>query len=272
MRKMLPLILALSVAAAPAIAQQQKQAEKNPDWLVGLGAGAVVAPAFEGSDQYNLMIFPDIRVSYKDKFFASVPEGIGYNVINSNGWRAGPIGKIRWGREESGGSPWRVAGTETNALRGLGDVDTGFEAGAFAEYTYMQQYAAKVEVRQGMGAHEGVIADASLAYKGKYNDIGYSIGPRMTWASEDYHDTYFGINAAQSARSGLATYDADAGIVSYGVGGFASIPITHQLRGALFAGYDHLGNEPSDSPLVSERGSEHQFMTGASLTYMFGFE
>lgn len=270
MRKMLPLLLALSLAASPAFGQQQ-QKKKDPDWLVGIGAAAVVAPAFEGSEDYNLMAFPNISVTYKDDFFASVYDGIGYNVINSNGWRAGPIGKIRWGRDEEGGSPWRVAGTETDALRGLGDVDTGFEAGVFGEYTWRQHLVTKIEVRQGMGAHEGVVADAGVSYKNKYGDVGYSFGPRMTWASEDYHDTYFGIDAGQSARSGLAQYDAESGIVSYGVGGSATMPITEQLHGALFAGYDHMGDEPSDSPLISERGSEHQFMTGASVTYFFGF-
>jgi outer membrane scaffolding protein for murein synthesis (MipA/OmpV family) len=273
MRNFVPLCLALSVAVSPAYAQQNNKAasKETPDWLISIGAGAVMAPAFEGSDDYNMMLFPDVRVTYKDRFFASVADGIGYNVINSHGWRAGPIGRIRWAREEDGGSPWRVAGTETNALSGLGDVDTGFEAGVFGEYTWQQHYAAKLEVRQGMAAHDAVIADVSLAYKNTYGNIGYSIGPRLTWASEDYHQTYFGIDAAQSARSGLAQYDADSGIVSYGVGGFAAIPLGEQWRGNLFAGYDHMGNEPSDSPLINERGSEHQFMTGASVTYTFGF-
>lgn len=268
MKKMLPLMFITAMAAGAAQAQESKP---QPDWLIGIGGGAIVAPAYEGSKEYNLMVVPDIRVSYKDKFFASVPEGIGYNVINSNGWRAGPIGKIHWGREEEGGSPWRIAGGDTTALRGLGDVDMTFEAGGFAEYTYMQHYATRVELRQGLGGHEGMVADVGLSYKNRYGDIGYSVGPRLKWASEDYNQTFFGVNAAQSARSGLATYDADGGIVSYGIGGFASVPITEQLRASLFAGYDHMGDEAGDSPLVSERGSDHQFMSGASITYMFGF-
>lgn len=271
MRKTFPLLLTLVLAASPAVAQPQ-QKQQTPDWLIGIGGGAVVAPAFEGSNDYNLMLVPDVRVSYKDTFFASVPEGIGYNLVNRHGWRAGPVGKIRWGREEDGGSPWRVAGDDTTALRGLGDVDTGFEAGAFVEYTHAGQYAAKLELRQGMIAHEGVVADASLMYKNRAGEVGYSVGPRLTWASEDYHQTYFGVDAGQSARSGLAQHDADAGIVSYGLAGFASMPISGQLRGNLFAGYDHMGSEPADSPLIRERGSEHQFMTGASITYMFGFD
>ncbi|MCH2547353.1 MAG: MipA/OmpV family protein [Alphaproteobacteria bacterium] len=275
MRATLFVLTILALTASPAIAQQyatqQKPAKEKPDWLVGLGAGAVVAPAFEGSNDYNLMIFPDVRVTYKDKFFASVPEGIGYNVINQNGWRAGPIGKIRWGREEDGGSPWRVAGPETSALRGLGDVDTGFEMGVFGEYTWQHHYATKLELRRGVGAHEAYIVDVDMKYKNKYGDIGYAVGPRLTWASEDYHDTYFGVNAAQSARSGLVRYNPDSGVVSYGLSGFATMPITEQLRGNLFAGYDLMGSEPSDSPLIDQRGSEHQFMTGVGVTYYFGF-
>lgn len=266
----LSLAVLLSVVAVPAVAQSGGK-KPQPDWLIGVGAAGLVAPAFEGANDYNLMAVPDIRVSYKDKFFASVPEGIGYNVINSNGWRAGPIGKVHWGREEDGGSPWRVAGTESTALRGLGDVDATFEAGGFVEYTWREHYATKAELRQGVNGHEGLVGELGFSYKDRYGDIGYSFGPRLKWASEDYNQTFFGINATQSARSGLATYDADAGLVSYGVGGFASMPLGEQLRASLFAGYDHLGDEAADSPLVTERGSEHQLMGGASITYFFGF-
>lgn len=260
-----------AACATTTVAAQDNTQEKQPDWLIGVGAGALIAPAFEGSDDYNLMAIPDIRVSYKDKFFASVPEGIGYNVINNNGWRAGPIGKVHWGREEDGGSPWRVAGTETTSLRGLGDVDATFEAGGFVEYTWQEHYATKLELRQGMGGHEGLVGEAGISYKDRYGDIGYAIGPRLKWASEDYNQTFFGIDAGQSARSGLATYEADAGLVSYGIGGVASMPLTEQLRLSMIAGYDHMGEEAADSPLIDQRGSEHQFMAGASVVYMFGF-
>lgn len=53
-----------------------------------------------GSKNLSLSLFPDLRVTYRDVFFASVLEGVGLNLINDSGWRAGPLVKLRFGRDE----------------------------------------------------------------------------------------------------------------------------------------------------------------------------
>lgn len=114
-----------------------------------------------------LSIFPDVRINYGDEIFASVPEGIGWNVINGDGWKAGPIAKLRFGRDEDGfGSPFAVV-ANSDALVGLGDVDAAAEVGGFAEKRFgaAEQWSARVEIRHGFGGHEGVLGDASLSYR-----------------------------------------------------------------------------------------------------------
>jgi outer membrane scaffolding protein for murein synthesis (MipA/OmpV family) len=244
------------------------------DLTITIGAAPIYAPVFQGSKDYGLSIFPDLRVNYKDDFFASVPDGIGYNVINGGGFKIGPLAKVRFGRrEDTGGSPFLISGA-TNGLRGLGDVDTAIELGGFAQYTY-EKKRARVEVRHGYGGHEGLIGDVSLNYGNTYTGFGppilYSLGPRATIADADYNNTYFGINQTQSINSGLARYSADSGLVSYGVGAFALLPLTDSVSVSTFAGYDRLGAEVTDSSLIKERGSKNQFVTGMSLSYKFGY-
>lgn len=237
-------------------------------WAVTVGAAPVVSPVFQGSKDYGASIFPDLRVNYGDVFFASVPDGIGYNWYNKDGWKLGPLAKVRFGREEqTGGSPFLIAG-DSNALRGLGNVETAAELGGFMQYanSYVRT---RLELRQGFGGHQGVVADAGISYLGRSGPVGFSFGPRLSYASADYMNTYFGINGGQSARSGLAAYHAQGGLSSYGVGGSATMPFTGGTALTLFAGYDRLGQEPSDSPLVRQRGSANQFSIGLAVGYRF---
>lgn len=97
-------------------------ARKN--WTIRIGAGAILSPAFVGSRSYQLMAVPALNVTYRDTFFASVEDGVGYAVISQHGWRAGPIAKIEFGRKEDGDKPFRIAGGKTSALHGLGNVAT----------------------------------------------------------------------------------------------------------------------------------------------------
>lgn len=259
----------IAISATNASAQSRRPA--SSDWNVSVGLAPVYSPVFEGSDDYALSVFPDLRVRYKDDFFASVPEGMGYNIINEDGIKAGPLVKIRFGRsEEDGGSPFLVTG-ESRALRGLGDVSTAGEAGGFFQYT-AHSLSLRTELRQGFGGHTGWLWDNSLNYNGNSGPVRYSFGPRLSFAGQDYVNTYFGIDANQSARSGLGTYRNDGGLASYGFGASAMIPVSDTISVTAFTGYTRLADNLADSPLVRSRGSANQFTLGLGVGYRFNPE
>lgn len=260
--------VALSVGTTASVWAERASAPEPTDWAVGVGAAAIVAPAFEGSRNTNIMLVPDVRVTYRDTFFASVPEGVGYKVINTPAWEVGPLAKLSMGRDEDGKSPF-LLNDETTALRGMGDVDAAPELGGFAQYNY-GRLAPRLEVRQALGGHEGMVAEARLNYTDNAGPVVFSFGPRAKWASENYTQTYFGVNAAQSARTGLARYTADGGLVSYGVGGMARMPIAKNVAVTGFAGYDHMGEAATDSSFIKARGESDQIMVGAGVSYKFG--
>lgn len=243
------------------------------DWKFTVGVGTVYTPAFTGSKDYQALAFPDLKVEYKDRFFASLFEGVGYNVVNNDSWRAGPIMKFDFGRTEDDDNPFRIAGDKTKALKGLGDVDASVELGGFVEYSF-GPFSTSLELRQGIGGHEGLIGETDFNYKGFAGLFGksvmYSFGPKLTFADSNYNEAYFGITQAQSAKSGLAQYSAGSGLVSYGVSAFAMMPVSDSVSLGVFGGYDRLASEVADSPLVKERGDENQFTGGLRLTYEFG--
>lgn len=257
----------------PNLSVAQPADDQNKDWTFSVGAASLLTPAYQGSDNYAVMAVPDLRLKYKNRFFASIPEGVGYNILardpGQSGWKVGPITKIQFSRDENGQGPFIITG-ETNDLDGMGEVDTAFEVGGFIDYQW-QKLQTRLEVRQGFGGHEGVVADLELNYRGRLGDGFFAVGPRMTWASADYNQTYFGVDATQAAATGLAQYNAGSGIASYGVGGFALIPLRDKVTLTAFAGYDRLADEVADSSFIRERGTANQLTVGLGVSYAFNF-
>lgn len=248
----------------------------NEGWRFMVGAGALVSPAFLGSDEYQVATLPSIRVQYGEKFFASVEEGIRYNIIDNNGFIAGPIGRYMFPREEeNGGNPFVISGGDITGLQGLGDVDGTFELGGFLQYG-KREFNVRAELRQGLGGHEGMVADLSanlnlpliMDFKNG-RPLILSFGPRATIVDDNYNQAYFGINSVQSANSGLNQYNAKAGLLSYGLGATTIIPVSDRVTSTLFMNYTRLAGDAADSPIVQERGSENQFVAGLFFSYQF---
>ena len=258
------------------LANAPKDAEPQRDWQFRVGVGVVYGPAFLGSDDYQLRAGPNVEIRYRDRFFLSVIDGAGFDLIKTENFRAGPVVKYQQERGEDGDSSFRIAGRRTDALRGLGDVSATAEAGGYVQYQF-GDFAAKAEVRRGIGGHEGTIAELGARYTTgltgiSFNErpVTFSIGPRATIVDDSYNQAYFGIDAEQAARSGLARYDAGGGLLPDGVGGSLIVSVSGSLSAALIGGFDRLSGDASESPLVRERGSRSQATVGVGLTYRFG--
>ena len=284
------LYLPILLLAAPAIAQQgpapgvptsieaarQLRPPAPKPWTITLGVAPIVAPVWQGSRDTGLSIFPDLRVNYRDDLFLSVPDGLGWNAVNQDGWKLGPLAKLRFGRrQDRGGSPFLVAGGST-ALRGMGDVDLAGEFGGFAQKSLLAgKLRLRAEVRQGTGGHDGVVADTNISWNDRKRDMSllWSAGVRATWANSDYTNVYFGVNAAQALATGLPAYRTGSGLVSAGVTASLIKPIgKFGKAGAinLFTSYDRLGDVVTNSSLIRQRGQRDQVAVGIAYGVRFG--
>ncbi len=242
-------------------------------WNVSVGGGLIVAPAFVGARTYSLLAVPDIRVTYKDLFFANVRDGIGYALVNVGGWRIGPVVSYAFSRsEKKGGSIFQVAGSGTSALQGMGDVDGTVSLGGFVEYS-LKPYKIQLHLHKGVTGHEGFTAEGRAGYGGvlTYNGppVIYSFGPHIKFGDQKFTNAYWGISPEQSARTGLEQYHAAAGITAYGVNAFVLMPLTKAVSISAIAGFDRLAPVVADSPLVRVRGSVNQAMGGLFVNYGF---
>lgn len=259
------LLAALFSVSTSAFAQAPAIAPPHRDWRLSLGGSVGFVPNYEGSSNYEVRALPHVDASYKDVVFV---RGLaaGANLLNirgprpGDGLRMGPILRYRFGREED----------DDAALRGLGDMDGAVEAGAFVSYSAGSLLADLTVAKDVADGHDGVLADAGIAWRA-------TISPRMrgsvrasaTWANDTYMKNVFGISPAQSARSGLRTHVAGAGIKDVGLAFNLSYSLTENWSVSGRVAYSRLLGDAADSPIVTDRGSKNQ--VGTFLTVAYGF-
>lgn len=238
-----------------------------------ISAGVISSPTFLGDDEQQISVFPNITLSYGDRFTASL-DGVRYTVFSQGGFSAGVVGAYDFGRDEDpDDNPFVVDSSDSTDLVGLGDIDGTIELGGFVEYE-AQQFSARLELRQGVdGGHDGLYGEAELKYNGSFEigqaPIFFSVGPVITFGDDAYNSTFFDVSAAQSAASGLSQFDAGGGINSYGLHASAVLPLSESTSLVGFVNYDQLAGDIADSSIVQERGSENQTTVGLLLSYSF---
>lgn len=240
--------------------QQQFNTDSSEYWNLSFGAGLGYMPKFPGSEDNKLRALPIVDVSYKDTFFINTFMGAGINLYKERGMRAGPYVTLDFGRDSD----------DSTTLAGAEDVDPAMESGIFFEKNFdpltvlwTARYAAF-----GVG-HGGVVSDAEISYRRKLQPGFYgTASSSISWASEDYMVSYFGVDAAHAARSGLSAYTPDSGFKDIGVSGNLHYILDDHISFIMNMGFKKLLGDAADSPIV-KAGDETQFFGGTGVIYSF---
>ena len=147
-----PLVALATLAAAPALATFALAGDASvldPAYVVELQFGPGVQPTYPGSRFYRPVPVPGISVRRSDEpvRFSAPDDGFGVPIVDSSGFRAGPVGNVvvpRWRTHEE--------------LIGLHKVRPAVEIGGFAEYFPVESLRMRVEVRHGLYGHDGIVA------------------------------------------------------------------------------------------------------------------
>lgn len=214
--------------------------QKLAEWKVVLGGGAMIAPKYEGSDEFDIQPIPFITATFGERVKID-PRGISVNVYS--------IGNLNF----SGQLGYDIGRKEDDSehLRGLGDIDMGGVVGGMVAYEVgpAEFYAS---VSRNIGGSEGLEAKIGVDLAHNIDQFRFSAGVSATWADETYMQTYFGVTAAQSAASGLAQYDIGAGFKRVDLDLAITYAVTEHwlVRGQVGVGY--LLGDAADSPIVQE--------------------
>jgi len=235
------------------------------EWTVGLGAG--VAPDYQGSENYELVPLWNIRANNlydPNTYVQVVGPKLKSNFLANDNFRVGLSGQYVAKRDD----------VENKQVDRLKSTDDGVMLGLLLGYDFKLsnnrvwgfEFDPSWDVSDNIGGLFTLRSHYTAPFAGSWRFHG---GVSGTYATEDYMDEYFSINAADSARSGLSTYSADAGIKDVAL----DASLTYQFAGNWSATgslkYARLLGDAADSPVTDDNGDANQLFGGLLINYTF---
>ena len=233
----------------------------NDGWGFGLGLGIEYESAYEGSDEFEFEVDPAGAVQWRsgDNIFFWAGEALGWRGLRSNVWLFEALVAFDEGREESD--------SEDGRLDGLGDADEGTELVLQARRAFDADWRNWLDARVVTGDN-GSLGLVGLGHRfgGQNDGTGSELAIALVFHDSDYANKDFGINAKQSAASGLNETDLS--------GGFRSIGFNYNYRYYVYenwqvfgeAVYELYNNEIADSPIAR---NSYEAEVGVGIIYVF---
>lgn len=261
--------LATASLALPGQAAAQDDGPPADGFQVTLGAGAIYAPDYRGSEDYEFQPLPIVGLRYQRGAMSFELQGLSAKagIEPVEGLRLGPIVRYSFGRDSD---------VESEAVGDLPAIDDSVEVGGFLEYQlYRDREGREIEV--GLQAladvgdgHGGVVAEASVEYGMPLSEsLHFSVGANTIWVDGAYMRSVFGVTPEGSAASGLSVHRPDSGIESAGLEVGLRYDLSHSWTVMTQASYERLLGDAADSPIVSDEGSPDQFLLGVGVAYRF---
>ena len=246
--------------AAPRQASDDRGEPGGPDGGPGgdhiaIGVGGMYQPAYMGAKKYQFQPLPAIDIKH-GMFFANFQNGIGIAPVDNEIFTAG-VGIVlatdNYSRKDV---PNRFNKISMGAgVRGfVGVRQFGFEATAGLTQIFA-------------GGTKGMIADFSLSRPIMVSErlfLNPSIGTR--WANAKHNDRFYGVNARQSAESGLREFRSGSGLLDARAELGLQYRLTDHIGFGAMGGVATLLGDVKDSPIVRKKTAP--FGMGF-LTYSF---
>lgn len=233
----------------------------NDGWSFGLGLGVEYESAYEGSDEFGAEVDPAGAVQWRrgDNIFYWAGEALGWRGLRSDTWLFEATVGFEEGREESDSDDGR--------LDGLGDTDEGVELVLQTRRAFDDDWRYWLDGRVVTGDNGSLGLFAVGRRFGDQNDgTGSEVAIVAVYHDSDRANTDFGIDAEQSAASGLNETDLS--------GGFRSIGFNYNYRNYISENwqifgevlYERYSSDVEDSPIAR---SNYEAEVGVGFIYVF---
>ena len=198
--------LATLALTGPAAAQLQIDADPpasvgapvgtpHDGWAFSLGLGAAVVPDYEGSEDYKAAPLPVARAQKGHQYGLLFGSRFSSNLIPHPNWRAGPIAEFIPKRND----------VENDKVDDLSSVDAALMLGAQVGYdVHLDGGVLGAEVdwaHDVIDGNDGWLLRPRIKYRRQLAERWrINLATAATYASDDYMESYFSINGANSAR------------------------------------------------------------------------
>jgi MipA family protein len=267
----LPLLLVAGAASAQGDFPIPLPLDHLPN-AVAIGVGA--APTYLGSSDYFFGAAPAAALDTPVGRMTLLGNYLAINVLSdfdTGGFAFGPAAIYRFGRTD----------VDDPVVTTLPQVDDSLELGATVGYEFVDAQNPIWRARAGVDLTWNVTDEdgggaASVYFRG-IAPLPWKGGAAValaavTFATEDFSDRYFSVDAAGSTASGLPVFDAGGGgrDARVGFGVLQSLsPNWHVGAGGV---YSRLIGDAAESPIVRDRGASDQFIFGIGVAYAWGFD
>lgn len=233
----------------------------NDGWSFGLGLGVEYESAYEGSDEFGFEIEPAGVVQWRrgNDVFYWAGEALGWRGLRADTWLLEAVVAFDEGRKESDSDKGR--------LNGLGDGD--------------EETQLVLQVRRALDADWRYWAIGRVVTGGSGNlglfGLGYRFGDQKDGTGSeinfvgvlhdsDFANKDFGINARQSAASGLNETRLSSGFRSFGVNYTYRYYINENWQIFGEALYERFSSNVQKSPIAR---SKYEAEVGLGFIYLF---
>jgi outer membrane scaffolding protein for murein synthesis (MipA/OmpV family) len=233
-----------------------------PRYRTILGLAAELQPAYDGSRAYRVEGGPDFNFYYRDIFFISTGDGIGFNFLRGDHFQVGVAMGYDLGRKVS---------QDYSNLHGMGDIPAAPVGKVYGTWVLSRKFPLilRADARQFIGGAQGAVGDIAVytPLPGSSRTFVMFAGPSVTLATHHYMQVLYGVTPQQSAASGHPIYTiAHDGTTAAGVGFSATKFIGAHWLLNLDGAINEIRSKPSRSPLV-EKADQHIIVL--SLNYFW---
>ncbi len=240
----------------------------------------VSTPEYEGASKRVTSLVPDLSVSYKTRDYGSFSlgvkgRGLSWTFVEQEAYSFG-IG-LAGGAGRTDSKDGTAFKPGSKRLLGLGEIKQSFELTAFGHvllgvplYLQVSKGASVGQPDAGNFSTKGpggthIELSSEIPYEVS-NSLSLSLSPTISWADAKFTQSYFGVTAAQAARTGFAEFKTKGGIRSVGVALGATYKIDPNWSVNATASISQLQGDAARSPLTQKRG---QAVAGVGVSYKF---
>jgi len=248
----------LGFSAAAAMADQSAP----PPPSLTLGVAGINAPRYSGADKQHWQLMPVIQAR-DGAFFFDSQKGMGYDLQADNGLYLEHTLGYGLGRADRD-SAWRDG---DDRLKGMGNIDATVNSSLALGWSVTPWLVLEGKVTLPLSDSQGAQYRTSVTLipvQTPRDTVAFQIAALAGDAR--YMNTFYGVSAQQSSRSGFERYDAAGGF--YGTD--SSLTWSHQFTSAWAASvigdYSWLDKHASESPIVFRR---HGASATLALSYSF---
>lgn len=242
LKKIAIVLSSLFIASSMFAAPQANQSQKN--WALSLGFFGILTPQYVGSYNFRFLPLPYIDLTWRKRLFLSAARGIGGYFWNNDYGQGGASVYYAFGGTNSARSKHNLKGVDAYPIF---NIFLNPRWKFLSLRTDFRQDISGSGYGNSLKLNLGIGFPISLKYK-----IFGSIGPGVSFASEDRMRSYYAISAADSVKSGLPVHKVAAGIEQAG-GSLAIVWVKDPYFLNAFTSVNTLVGDAASSPLIKNK-------------------